>query len=275
MTTTPFSVPSEPVVRDADPTQPNEPPEDSIFLMTTVIVGFGVGISALVVLTTLGWAALVAIVLLIPIGVVAILLTLNHMMREPEEIGARALERPVPDVRPAQPASARTPAVEDPLVERPGASIQRLLIVSDVAAASPRDLPDPARTVIEDAANVRVVAPVLPGRLDWLCNDDGQAKHAADERLRAVLANVRALGAHAGGRIGADTVLVAVADAVAEFDPDHILIALSGNGHARWQEHGLLSHIEEHYGLPMTTYTLDAEGHMLGSPDAEPALAVR
>jgi hypothetical protein len=53
-----------------------------------------------------------------------------------------------------------------------------------------------------------------------------------------------------------------LADAVAEFEPDHILVALRSTEHANWQERGLIEHVEERFGLPLTTFAIDPEGHV-------------
>ena len=52
-----------------------------------------------------------------------------------------------------------------------------------------------------------------------------------------------------------------IADAVEEFRPDHILIALRSSEHANWQERKLIAHVEERFGLPVTTYAVDLQGH--------------
>ena len=43
------------------------------------------------------------------------------------------------------------------------------------------------RAVIDDAAELYVVTPSLPGRLAWLATELNPSRHAADERLDAVL----------------------------------------------------------------------------------------
>ena len=65
----------------------------------------------------------------------------------------------------------------------------------------------------------------------------------------------------ASGRTGDDTTLTAVGDAVAEFQPDHILVALRGGDHANWQEKGLIEQIRDHFSLPLTTYAVEPQGH--------------
>lgn len=57
--------------------------------------------------------------------------------------------------------------------------------------------------------------------------------------------------------------LTVIADAVAEFEPDHILIALRSSEHANWQERRIIERIEARFGLPVTTYTVDPQGHTL------------
>jgi nucleotide-binding universal stress UspA family protein len=52
-----------------------------------------------------------------------------------------------------------------------------------------------------------------------------------------------------------------IADAVEEFRPDHIVIALRSAEHANWQERRLIAHVEERFGLPLTTYAVDTQGH--------------
>lgn len=141
------------------------------------------------------------------------------------------------------------------------APIKRLLMVADVAVAEADELPAPVRAMIEAAAEVYVVTPSLPGRLDWLTDAVDRSRHLADGRLDSVLGHVRALGAHVSGRIGDDITLSAFADAVADFRPDHILVGLRSSEHANWQERGLVEQVRERFGLPVTSYAIDCGGH--------------
>jgi nucleotide-binding universal stress UspA family protein len=140
-------------------------------------------------------------------------------------------------------------------------AIRRLLFVVDAAVADVDELPRSVRAVIDAAADVHVVTPTLPGRLAWLADDVDRFRHVADERLDAVLGHMRSIGAHAGGTARRGSVMTVIADAVAGFQPDHILIALRSSDHANWQERKLIEHIEERFDLPVTTYAVDLEGH--------------
>src|SRR5687767_10761957 len=130
----------------------------------------------------------------------------------------------------------------------------RLLVVADAAIADLDELPPLVRGVIDGAGELYVVTPTLPGRLDWLASQTNPARHAADERLDRVLGQLRSIGVDADGRTGDEDILTAFADAVEEFHPDHILIALRSAAHANWQERGLIAHVRERFDLPLTTF---------------------
>jgi nucleotide-binding universal stress UspA family protein len=141
------------------------------------------------------------------------------------------------------------------------AAIQRLLFVADAAVADVEDLPPAVRAVVDTASEVYVVTPTLPGRLAWLADDVDGHRHIADERLDTVLGHMHSIGARADGTARRGSVLTVIADAVAEVRPDHILIALRSSEHANWQEHGLIAHVEQRFGLPLTSYAVDRKGH--------------
>jgi len=141
------------------------------------------------------------------------------------------------------------------------APIQRLVFVADAAVAGVEELPPAVRAVIDEAAAVYVVTPTLPGRLAWLADEVDRCRHVADERLDAVLGHMRSIGVRASGAPARGSVLTVIADAVAEVDPDQILVALRSAEHANWQERGLIEHIEKRFGLPVMTYAVDLEGH--------------
>jgi nucleotide-binding universal stress UspA family protein len=141
------------------------------------------------------------------------------------------------------------------------AAIQRLLFVADAAVADVEDLPPAVRTVIDSASEVCVVTPTLPGRLAWLADDVDGHRHIADERLDTVLGHMQSIDARADGMARRGSVLTVIADAVADVQPDHILIALRSSEHANWQEHGLIAHVEQRFGLPLTSYAVDPQGH--------------
>jgi nucleotide-binding universal stress UspA family protein len=142
-----------------------------------------------------------------------------------------------------------------------GPPVERLLFIADAAVADTDELPTAVRAVIDAAATLYVVTPTLPGRLAWLADDVDRFRHFADERLDTVLGHMRAIGADATGVASRGSVLRVMADAVEEFRPDHILIALRSSEHANWQERKLIAHIEERFGLPVTTYAVDPQGH--------------
>ena len=137
----------------------------------------------------------------------------------------------------------------------------RLLIVTGEAAASVEELPRLVRALVENASELLVVSPTLLTRLQWLASDTDRARFEADERLSTVLGHVEALAPEAvvRGDVGDDTPLTAFADAIREFHPDHILVALRGGDHSGWQERGLLDQIRA-FGLPITVFELDRTG---------------
>src|SRR3954453_24083790 len=131
--------------------------------------------------------------------------------------------------------------------------IQRLLFVSDAAVADVDALPPAVRAIIDAATEVNVLAPTLPGRLAWLADEVDRFRHIADERLDTVLGHMHSIDAHVSGAAIRGSVLTVIADAVAEFQPEHVLIALRSSEHINWQERKLIAHIEERFGLPLTT----------------------
>jgi hypothetical protein len=141
-------------------------------------------------------------------------------------------------------------------------ALERLLFVADAAVADVDELPPAARALIDAAGEIYVVTPTLPGRIAWLADDLDRFRHLADERLDTVLGHMTSIGAHARGAGGRDSVLTVIADAVADFKPDHLLLALRSSEHANWQERGLGKHVTERFGLPLTTYTVDRRGHV-------------
>ena len=113
------------------------------------------------------------------------------------------------------------------------------------------------RAVIERAAEVYVVTPTLPGRLAWLADDVDRFRHVADERLDTVLGHLRSINDHVSGDALRGRVITVITDGVETFKPDHILLALRSSEHANWQEHGLVEHVEERFGLPLTSFAID------------------
>ena len=101
-----------------------------------------------------------------------------------------------------------------------------------------------------------MVTPALPGRFEWLTSATDAARQQADERLHAVLGQLEEMGVEGRGAVGSDDPLEAFADAIRDFHPDHLLIALRANDRAGWQERGLLDQIQARFSLPMTVFSV-------------------
>ena len=136
------------------------------------------------------------------------------------------------------------------------------MVATGAAVADVEELPPLVRGLLDAASDVLVITPILPGGLQWLVSDTDRARHEADERLNAVLGHMEALDVPAEGRVGDETPLTALDDAVRQFGPDHILIALRGEDHAGWQERGLVDRVRERFRIPITVFEIGREGHV-------------
>jgi hypothetical protein len=127
--------------------------------------------------------------------------------------------------------------------------------VAGAAASGSEELPFGVRGLIDAADEILVVTPTLPSRLDWLASATDKAREQADERLRTVMGHLDEMGSEAAGAIGADDPLLAFEDVIAQFGPDHLLIALRAGDRAGWQERGLLDGILKRFSVPMTVFS--------------------
>jgi hypothetical protein len=59
---------------------------------------------------------------------------------------------------------------------------------------------------------------------------------------------MHSIGPRASGTTGDDSTLMALSDAIAGFQPDHVLVALRSSEHANWQERGLIEHVKDASG---------------------------
>jgi hypothetical protein len=134
---------------------------------------------------------------------------------------------------------------------------KRLLVAVGQAAGSTEDLPFGVRELIDAADEILVVTPALPTRFEWLSSATDKARMQADERLGQVLAQLEELGNSASGEVGADDPILAFEDALREFPADHILVSLRAGERSGWQERGLINHLQERFGLPLTVFALN------------------
>jgi hypothetical protein len=140
----------------------------------------------------------------------------------------------------------------------------RLLIATGEAAAGIDELPPLVRELIERASSVLVMTPVLVSRLRWFASDTDRARYEADERLASVLGQIGEIApdARTHARIGDDSPTTAFEDAIREFQPDHLLIALRSADHDAWQERGLLDVLRKSFHIPMTVFEIDRAGRV-------------
>jgi hypothetical protein len=136
----------------------------------------------------------------------------------------------------------------------------KLLIAAGETASELDELPTGARLLIDSASEILVMVPELPTRVAWLASDTDKTHEVADERLQTVLSQVGDDGQTVEGTVGTDDPLVAFDDAIAEFRPDHLLIALRSAGSSGWQERGLVERVVERFGLPVTVFPIGESG---------------
>ncbi len=147
---------------------------------------------------------------------------------------------------------------------------QRVLILTYETLADANEVPEAIRPLIDEAEEIYVIAPTLTTWLQWVASDVDGARVSADERLQTVFDHMRAGGLKPHGTVGAEDQVVAIADALADFDADLIVLRLHdpGSEHENWREHRIAEQVRSHFGVPTMVFFFDGEGQVVGREEA-------
>lgn len=147
---------------------------------------------------------------------------------------------------------------------------QRVLVLTNEDLADANEVPPSIRLLIDQAEEIYVVAPMLTTWMHWLADDRDSARVSADARLVTVFEHMRAGGLKPHGAVGAENQVTAIADALAQFDADLIVLRLHapGSEHENWREHGIAKKVRSHFDLRTIVFCFDSEGHVVEREEA-------
>jgi hypothetical protein len=114
------------------------------------------------------------------------------------------------------------------------------------------------------ADSVFVIAPAVNSRLRrWLSDEDG-ARRRAEERVEAYVGRLEHAGRHVSGGVGDADPVLAIADALATFAADEIVVAAHSES-SRRLAHEVAARARERFALPIA---LAADGAPRVAPPA-------
>ena len=147
---------------------------------------------------------------------------------------------------------------------------KRVLLLTSEDLADANEVPKPIRPLIEEAEEIYVLAPTLTTWLQWVATDVDRARVSADERLRKVFDHMHADGLAPRGTVADENQVVAIADALLDFDADLIVLRLHapGSEHKSWHEHRVAERVRAHFDVPTIAFYFDNEGQVVGREDA-------
>ena len=106
-------------------------------------------------------------------------------------------------------------------------------------------------------ADVLVVAPALNSRLrHWMSDHDG-AREAAEQRLARSVERLEAVGIPVHGWVGDADPLEAIADALAVFPADQLIISTHSEQRSNWLARDVVRRARERFGLPTAHVAAD------------------
>jgi hypothetical protein len=143
---------------------------------------------------------------------------------------------------------------------RPGEEQKRrLLVVSNETLTGQALRREIAHRAKGFEAEVRVVCPALNTKIKHWVSDEDEARRKAQERLDAMLAQLRREGVEAGGDIGDSDPVQAMEDALRLFSADEAIISTHPPGRSNWLERGVVERARERFPLPVSHVVVDLE----------------
>ncbi len=136
---------------------------------------------------------------------------------------------------------------------------RRILVVANETVAGRELLDELKRRTAGDDAEVLVVAPALNTRLRYLFADIDRARELAEQRLAGSIETLQTNGIEARGAVGDSNPLVAIEDALFDFDADEIIISTHPPERSNWLEKKTVEQARERFDQPITHVVVDLQ----------------
>jgi hypothetical protein len=133
---------------------------------------------------------------------------------------------------------------------RDAAMTRRLLVVANEAVAS-ETLRELIGADARSETDVLVIAPALNTRIGFWAGDDRRARRHAEERLTFCLRSLAAAGIDAEGFVADADPLLAIEDALQQFDADRIVISTHADGRSNWLARNILDRARHRFAQPV------------------------
>jgi hypothetical protein len=130
--------------------------------------------------------------------------------------------------------------------------VHRILLVADEGCSGESLCRPLVERLGDRRTEVLVVAPALVSGFHYLDSDVDAAREAAQARLDETVGALRLSGIAARGEVGSESSLEAIADALAVFAADEIVVATPPPERTNWLEQGVVERARELYEQPVT-----------------------
>lgn len=129
---------------------------------------------------------------------------------------------------------------------------RRILVIANITCPC-AELHDEIRSRGPAAElEVLAVAPALNSRLRHWVSDTDDAVAAAADRLDVAVASLREAGIEARGEIGDGDPFAAIADSLAVFGADEVIVSTHPPGRSHWLERDLIDRARERHEVMIT-----------------------
>jgi hypothetical protein len=135
-------------------------------------------------------------------------------------------------------------------VRQPG--VRRVLVIADEGCSGEALCRPIAGKLLGQEAEVLVVAPALVSAVHYLDSDVDAARAVARARLAETVESLTSAGITARGKVGSESPLEAIADALAIFAADEIVVATPPSERTNWLEQGVVARASELYEVPVS-----------------------
>ena len=133
----------------------------------------------------------------------------------------------------------------------------RLLVITNQTADGDELIETVRFIALHAYAEVLVVAPALNTRLRPFLSDEDRARAAARRRVNLLVDRLSEAGVTADGRVGDADPLQAMADALATFEADELIIATSPEESSNWLAHDLVERACVRFDVPVAHLPVD------------------